>query len=264
MGRWWQSARAFQVMRAFRPPPEASAYFAAMSVKPDAARKVLIASLVSGLKADGILGKLDTLFLLAAHDEQAGRINLVNPAELLTAVGGPTFTADRGFNGDGAASYLTDGINLSARARFQLNSASMFVWVNGGATSNNALVGNFGGTPGAYIVPARASTSVMRSRLNDSTSADSSAAITSPIGLSVISRSASGSYSQYRDGAAVSAPAIATISVPVEPFDVGRSGGLYNGSRVAATGLGADLTAGEVAQLHARLSVYLAAIGGAA
>ena len=240
-----------------------TAYVAAMTVKPTATRKTLLDQLVRGLKNDGIWSKLDALYVMASHDAQAARINVLNPAEVLAAVSSPTFTTDKGYNGDGSSSYLTDAVDLSARAKFQQNDASMFVWVNAGATSNNALVGTFGGAPGAYIVPARASTAVMRSRLNDATSSDSGATITTPVGLSTISRAASGTYTQYRGNSALATISVASTAEPAEPFCVGRSGGAYNPSRVAVTGFGAALTATEVTLLHTRLNDYLGAIGAA-
>lgn len=240
-----------------------TAYVAAMTVKPTTARKLLLNQLVTGLKNDGIWTKLDALYVMASHDAQAGQINLLNPVELLAATNSPTFTTDRGYNGNGSSSYLADGINLSARTYYQQDSASMFVWVNSGATSNNALVGTFGLAPGAYIVPARASTSVMRTRLNDATSSDSGATITSPLGLSTISRLASGTYAQYRGNASLATISVASTGEPAEPFCIGRAAGGYNANRVAMTGFGAGLTATEVALLHTRMNDYLTAIGGA-
>ena len=242
-------------------PAEVSAYFAAMAVQPDQTRRDLIEALIAGLKADGIWAKLDALYLMAAHHEQAGRLNMVAPTEVMTPVASPTFTVDRGYNGDGAASYLNDGVSLSARAKFQLNDASMFVWVNSGATSNSGLVGSFGSAPDAGIVPARASSSVMRTRFNDGTSMDSGATVTTPLGLSTISRQAAGTYSQYKGNALLATITMASVSVPNNAFNVGRSVGLYNPNRVAAAGLGGGLSAGEVAALHARLNTFLTAIG---
>ena len=243
--------------------PATNAYIAAMTVKPATQRKVLIDRLVTGLKNDGIWTKLDALYVMASHDAQAARINLLNPTELLTAVSSPTFTADKGYNGNGTSSYLTDAVNLSARTKFQQNDSSMFVWVNAGATNNNALAGTFGGAPGAYIVPARASSNVMRSRLNDGTSSDSGATITTPLGLSAVSRLASGTYTQYRGNATLATISVASTGEPAEPFCVGRSGGAYNPSRVAIAGFGAGLTSTEVTLLHTRLNDFLGAIGAA-
>lgn len=82
---------------------EAQTLFAAMSVEPDAARKTLINDLIAGLKADGIWAELDLLYVKAAHDAQAGRLNWKNPGTFdLIEVNSPAFHTDRGYTGDGS------------------------------------------------------------------------------------------------------------------------------------------------------------------
>lgn len=259
----WSATEAVDTSSTVTYDAATTAYISAMTVAPSPARRLLIDRLVRGLKADGLWTKLDALWLAASHDEQAARVNLVNPSQLLTAYNSPTFTVDKGLQGDGSSSYLGDGVNLSTRTQYQQDSASLFVWVNAGATSNSALVGSMGTSPGAYIVPSRAASSVMRSRLNDATSSDSGATITSPIGLSAICRGASGAYAQYRGNGLLNSPSVTSTGEPAEQFCIGRAGGAYSANRVAAAGIGGALTATEVTLLHTRLNDYLSAIGAA-
>lgn len=58
-------------------PPEARALMARMTTAPSASRARAIATLVRTLKAAGIWSKLDLLYILAAHDAQAARLNWV-------------------------------------------------------------------------------------------------------------------------------------------------------------------------------------------
>ena len=88
---------------------ESAAYFAAMAVAPDAARKAIIDALVVAIKAAGIWEKITALYLFAAHDSQAGLVNLVDPSNVADAINGPTFAADVGYSGDGVDQYIDSG-----------------------------------------------------------------------------------------------------------------------------------------------------------
>ncbi len=57
--------------------PETAGLLARMSVPPSPARRTHIDTLVKSLIAAGLWTKLDALYLLAAHDAQAARLNLV-------------------------------------------------------------------------------------------------------------------------------------------------------------------------------------------
>lgn len=56
--------------------PDASSLFSRMTVQPNGARKALYNSLIMGLKSAGIWSKLDGLWITAAHDAQAARLNI--------------------------------------------------------------------------------------------------------------------------------------------------------------------------------------------
>ncbi len=59
------------------PAPETAGLLARMSVPPSPARRTQIDTLVKTLLAAGLWTKLDALYLTAAHDAQAARLNLV-------------------------------------------------------------------------------------------------------------------------------------------------------------------------------------------
>ncbi len=96
--------------------PEAAALLSRMTVTPSTARKQLIDALIATLVGAGIWAKLDALYLLAAHDAQAARLNWIADRYNLTAVNSPTFTTDRGYAGTGAAMYLDTGFNPATAA----------------------------------------------------------------------------------------------------------------------------------------------------
>ncbi|MFG1427601.1 hypothetical protein [Roseixanthobacter glucoisosaccharinicivorans] len=59
------------------PAPETASLLTRMSVPPSPARRTQIDMLVKSLLAAGLWTKLDALYLLAAHDAQAARLNLI-------------------------------------------------------------------------------------------------------------------------------------------------------------------------------------------
>ncbi len=101
-----------------------------MSSPPTTSRKKALDTLILGLKTQDMWDKFDLLYLLAGHDQQATRINIVYPGRFdLTTSGTLTFTQDRGWTGDGSASRLQTGFTPSTNAvKFTQNNASMGVW----------------------------------------------------------------------------------------------------------------------------------------
>lgn len=250
--------------------PAAAAVIARMSLAPGETRIGLIDALVRGLKASGVWAKLDLLYLMAAHDAQAGRLNWIGAANDLAAVNAPGFTADRGYAGDGATSYLDTGWAASGSARFLTDSAALGCWINAGADTPSdfaVAMGARDASNGAFVGP-RGSGNAIRGRVNQASSSASSGTVATRMGLTVLSRTASNLVSCYRgsglDGS------FATVSggratVPLFLGCLNASGSFSNGvdNRIAAGFAGAGLSGAEVAALHAALSAYLSAVGAA-
>ena len=77
------------------------------------------------------------LWLLAAHDAQAGRLNWIGAANDLSVGGSPAFTADRGYQGDGSAAYLASGYLFPAGYQ---DSAHLMVWSRSGAAERRPTI----------------------------------------------------------------------------------------------------------------------------
>jgi hypothetical protein len=105
-----------------------AAYINAMTDRPSAARAAVIDGLVTSVS--DVLGKLDLLYLTAAHSEDA-LLDVVNPRQFrLTRVGNPDFQVDRGIRGDGQFSAFNTGFVPDKDAkRAKLNSIEMGVFV---------------------------------------------------------------------------------------------------------------------------------------
>lgn len=235
-----------------------TAYFAAMSVQPDATRKGLIDALIAGLKADGVWALLDLLALPAAHDAQAGLLNAVNPAQALVKSGTMTFTTDRGYAGDGSTGYLSTPANDNGWSLFTLNSATLGVWVNstGGSTVN--IIGQ---ATGGVVRMAPYTGANLQARLGSATAV--TGAVADGLGFSCAVRSSSSTITSYRGSAQVATSAANTsTALAGDPILLNRQGAVYHPGRIAAFALGAALDATKEAALNTRLSTYLTAIGG--
>jgi hypothetical protein len=240
---------------------DAQSLFTAMSVTPSDARKELINNLVLSLKSAGVWSKLDTLYVIAAHDAQAARLNWKGNASFtLSAVNSPFFVTDRGYYTDGVSTYLnmnwaplTNGINYTQ------NSATLGIW-----TRNNDLVtsGSGGsGTTAVTLLSPRGTSSILKYRINQAATSDG-AAVSSGYGLTAVSRSGATATQAYRNGATSgSAGAIASAALTSVQFNLGRVNGSFAPNEFQAAFTGSNLSPSEHTALYDSLSTYMTAIG---
>lgn len=235
--------------------PETTALLARMSVQPTTTRTGQINALVKALKTAGVWAKLDCLYLLAAHDAQAARLNWKSSNYDLTLINSPVFTLDRGYQGDGTTSRLGSGFNpVTAGGLFSLNNASLFHWsltAAGGGTD----IGNSNSRAGQ-----RAAGGMSLSPNAGAT------AIGSPNypGLFGWSRTSSGSYFPILKGAAGGAGAVASTSVTSSELGVCGLGDVasFGLNQNAAAGWGASLSSSsDVPALTTALQTYLQGVG---
>jgi uncharacterized phiE125 gp8 family phage protein len=123
--------------------PAASAFVARMDVEPDAARQALIDELFIALRNGAVSGsnlltKQDALWILAGHDIQANRLNLISSDFTLTEVEAGTWTIDRGWAGDGATAYLDTHFNPTTAMlpQYQQSDAHFGYWSRTSAQSS--------------------------------------------------------------------------------------------------------------------------------
>lgn len=116
-------------------PPEATALFAAMTVQPSAARKTIIATCISSLISSGVWAKLDRLYVLAAHTEQASLLDWVHPGtdSLARFDANPIiFEKDRGFSTfaitSGSYGQLRNTVQLGSIGQYGQNNAHISAW----------------------------------------------------------------------------------------------------------------------------------------
>lgn len=173
-----------------------------MSVKPSRERARLIDATIKKLKRHGIWYKLDVLYVMAAHASQAANLNWKNPGtHTLTAIGGgATFTADRGYQGNGSSTAMSCGYVPSTNGvSFTQDDASIWCWNNLDQQDAQPSVGRVASI--GYHILGRNASNNMGGRLNDNdvtTRANSNG-----IGLFGISRPAAGTKRYWRNGAQV-------------------------------------------------------------
>lgn len=252
---------------------------AAMTVPPPAGRLWQIDQTIRQLKQHGIWQKLDVLWMLAAHDAQTARLNWKNPSQFaLTAVNSPTFTANRGYTGDGDSAgvgtkYLTTGWTPSTNAiQFTQDSGTVGVYLVSGVgtnTANNNVI-PFGsiGTHGSFINVWGATSNALRGRINQGSTAETSSTVSTRFGLSVLDRSAASLVTGYRNGAANGTFTTASAGLPTQPFSIlalNNGGTLqsYVDNQIGLAFAGASLTAAQHAALNSMVRSYLLTVGTA-
>jgi hypothetical protein len=249
----------FQVHGVAGPSYEAESVtlFAAMSVQPDVTRKGHINTLVAALKTAGVWTKLDILYLLAAHDAQAARLNWKVPASFAaTAVNSPTFTVDRGYAGDGATSYLNTGFVPSSNGvTYTRDSAHMAFWDRVNEDIGNSQIA-FNASTGHVFGRLAGST---YARINGNAAG---IATTSSLGLIVGDRSSSGTVFAYRNGSSIGSVSDASVAIPAGTIQVGGyTGAGFSTHQLAAASAGGTLSAGEHTAYYNAIAAYMTAVG---
>lgn len=238
----------------------AIALFNRFTDQPNLARKSAINALIVSLKSGGVWGKLDALYVMAAADNQAARRNWIADQYNLTAVAAPTFTADRGYQGDGASSSLETSFNASVAVspKFVQDSASISSWSRTDLTTDRDDMGNSNS-----LIRSRSAGGSLGARLNTATTIGSGVVLTS-VGHSLARRSDAANIQTFKDGVLAMNYAVASVAPANDTF-------LFLGSRVAglttkqlaAGHMGGNLTDAEISTLYSALNTYLIAVGAA-
>ncbi len=155
--------------------PETTSFVARMAVKPTAIQKTALNQLIYLLKQDGILPRLDGLWLGISTSYNDSLLNVVQDAFNLTTDKAPSWNQSGGWTFSSSGStYLDTGFNPSlAVGKFALEDASIGVLLfppsNMDCTGH--IMGAFDGTNGITIAPQPNVTTAlaMQVRLNQTT-----------------------------------------------------------------------------------------------
>lgn len=246
-------------------------------VPPTPERAALINDTLAALIDAGLFAKLDCLYLVGA-DEQCSRQNWVRDAYNLVANGGPVFTADRGWLGNGnnsgvgTAELLTGFNPVTAGGSFQQDSACLGFYVNDSpapttGSSFDYAGGNGSSSSGASFIRPLGTSTIMVARLNSSATANITLDVDkrTRLGMKSVSRLSSSEIVGYangvKQGAAVSNTSAAALSAELRILHAGLATTTYGQDRVAAVFWGGSLTDEEMSDLYDIIHDYLTAIG---
>lgn len=236
--------------------------FGLMQVQPSPARKTVLDTFVKTLKSAGIWQKLDLLYVLAAHDAQAARLNWIAPSQFaLTATNSPTFTADQGYTGDGTAALLVaTGYNPNSvsGARQTLNSVSLGHFTRTAATYDGSTtrIDLYTGT--TRLNRRNSSATDYSWRINDGTSANT--AVAGQTGHFAGRRTASNERSLWRDGSqlATNSQASTTLATGFQFFGV--AGSLSN-AQISLGYIGSAFDDGQMATMNTAIAALKTGVG---
>ena len=105
------------------------AYLAAMSVQPSLREALTINRFIAGLEDNNLIQYFDRLYGFALHDEQAYRLDMLNPgSDTLVKVNSPTWVPYQGFKGDAISMHLTATYKPTGSTQYQANTATLGCW----------------------------------------------------------------------------------------------------------------------------------------
>lgn len=246
--------------------PETTALLARFTTPATPQRQLLINGLISALVSSGIWAKLDAFYVMAAADEQAAQRNWVADTFNLTPTNTPTFTVDRGYQGNGSTSFLDTGFNptTASAPKFTQNDAHMLIWSrtslrNGAAVSYDAGNANSRVARRSNVVDGVPADGVYRSNL-----AGDVVSGTGYPGYVGWARSAAAVWEAYRNGADSGGGTNASAALSNASFyALARNSGEFGTNQLAAYHFGGNLTAGQVSAVYNALNVYMVNVGAA-
>lgn len=254
----WQSLGTFEVFST-----EALTLFAAMSVQPTAARKLLIDQTIRSLIAAGVWAKIDDIGFIAGHTGQAGFLKWKSLTPMAESAAGGTFTVDRGYLSNGTT-YLDTNYNPTTVAgNFTQNSAFFGMWSRTDAQSNGVALGTNPAAEARLVLRrASATTDAMDGRINDASNDQSTATVPSSIGWSVIDRPNGTTKRFFKNGAQVGTDVARNSSALLNSnILLGNNGGAILARETSVFAAGGSLTPAEHAALYGIIASYMEAVG---
>lgn len=209
---------------------------AAASVALTDLRKGYVARFIGALYAGSLWSKIDAMWVLAAHDEQFGRLNWKSPGSFtLTAVNSPSFTTDRGFAGNASTSLLDTGWDAATNGvQYTRDDGHISVYA---IQSGNAALFGIQTSYNCSVVPNTGT--LTRGRVNASADVSSSTSGGSAPFMALVRRNGASSTGVVRDGASVGTGTNASVALSSTDLAFGRVGTAYTNLRCAGGSIGA-------------------------
>lgn len=218
---------------------------------PSDAQKALQNQLLVNLKTAGVWSKLDTFANFATDGDSNFALIDWKRLTQYTAVNSPTFTANKGFNGNGTSSYIDTNFNpATSGANYTLNNASRYVYLY------SATVGQTGPLDGNDTVNnnnIQRSGSTGNNRINQgSTVISPSFSYTGTKGMKSIHRTSNTDLTLFNATTSATATNTGSASLPNLSQYILRSGLTYSAhNRISMYSMGASLIAENTAYVNA-------------
>lgn len=238
-----------------------------MSTPPSGTRATLINITITNLIQSGLWAKLDVLYIFAAATSQAGLLNWKARTNDCTLVSAPSFTADRGFTGNGTSSYVESNFNPATQGVLYTQDAASFgVWSRTSGQMASSCAGWFDGTDGVTLLP-RGVTDTAGFRINQTLGSSTDAVVTDGTGLFAANRSGASATQFYRNGGSLNvgtSPNQASTALNSATLRFGSSSVAgFSALQHAAGFAGGNLSAGDQAALYTILLNYMTQVGAA-
>lgn len=246
--------------------PESLTYFAAFSVEPSTARKIIINTLILSLKNGGIWSKLDALWLLANTASQSALLNVITPGTYTaTEVNSPTFTADQGYTGNASNMYLNTNYQYNTNGvQYTLNSACHFVYNRVDVLGAYCAAGiNITGVNYFFI---RRATYGYNASTNEDAALNGSVANANATGFYCANRSDATNCQLYKNGSNVLSYVKAASAIPagkdfILALNLAGSPALASPYQISVRGIGASLNSSEQTALYNAIQAYMTSLG---
>jgi hypothetical protein len=219
-------------------------------------------ALINGLVSDGIFAKLDVLFVFATDTSAHALLNLVSSTYTASLVNAPTFTADRGYTGNGTSTEVLTTFNPSTASspHFVQNSAHISAWNLTNSNDNGGLWGCAQGGHEAIIPSFSGGDTYLR--VNDGAGAQTTV---DPRGFFLGNRDSSTGRQGYQNGSALGAyGSVSSVAVPNFAFaalgDTAGEGG-FSSQQIAMASAGGSMNSTEQGNFYSRLRTYMTAVG---
>ncbi len=227
-----------------------------------ATRKVMVNDLVLGLRADGIWNKLDCLWLFAAENTDSALTDIIERRRATNA-NTTTFTANRGYTGDGISMAIDSNFNVAdptsaPNPHFARNSACLFAWSNTPGSLNAPLIGATNTT--RNTIYQAWGDDVAYFGVNDST-INGIANPNSVKGLYLANRSGANAQTLDINGVQFDSNADASVAPDFTSFIALRDNAVFSTRQVSCMGFGASLSATERVKIYDRIHIYMGQVG---
>lgn len=227
-------------------------------------QKRRVSTLIRSLKASGVWSTLDRLWLHAAENPTQALADLVTRATATTAGHAPTFTAGRGFQGNGTSQYIDLGFNAStAGGKYTQNDAMMATWVET-AQSDASRADYIGNDFNNYGLIGQLNVTQAEFGINSASSLTGN--FVTKVGLWHLQRTASNAVAAYQNGLAFASNSAASAVTANDNFlalaadQVGSPTNFTNG-RVSMSAIGKSMTTGQISAFYNALRAYMTAVG---